>query len=136
MSMRPLPAPEVPESTARVARAAFPRGLCRSKIRFGGARCGDAVRSGGVVVLVDQVAQDGLSPDPVGLEVGDGGRGGRFGAVRGQLLPGPSVPAPPPLRTVRLQRRQGSRPPRSRSRQHRIGPVARSPRPDEPVGGS
>jgi hypothetical protein len=54
----------------------MPRGcLCRSKIRFGGARCGDAVRSGGVVVFVDQAAQDGLPLDPVGLEVGDGGRG-------------------------------------------------------------
>ncbi|MGW5733649.1 MULTISPECIES: hypothetical protein [Streptomyces] len=50
--------------------------LCRSKMRFRSARCGDAVPSGGVVVLVDQAPQDGPSPDPVGLEVGHGGRGG------------------------------------------------------------
>jgi transposase len=33
MSMRPLPAPEVPESTARVARAAFPRGCLAMRLR-------------------------------------------------------------------------------------------------------
>lgn len=33
MSMRPLPAPAVPESTARVARAAFPRGCLAMRIR-------------------------------------------------------------------------------------------------------
>lgn len=63
-------------------------GLCRSKIRFGAVSCGEAVRSGGSLVLVDQAAEEALTPDSVGLEVGDGGRGGRFGAVRGQLLPG------------------------------------------------
>ncbi|AQA16118.1 transposase [Streptomyces malaysiensis subsp. malaysiensis] len=33
MSMRSLPAPAVPESTARVARAAFPRGCLAMRIR-------------------------------------------------------------------------------------------------------
>ncbi|WJE00766.1 IS1182 family transposase [Streptomyces antimycoticus] len=33
MSMRPLPAPAVPESTARVARAAFPRGCLAMRVR-------------------------------------------------------------------------------------------------------
>ncbi|MCQ4085216.1 transposase, partial [Streptomyces sp. RB6PN25] len=33
MSMRPLPVPEVPESTARVARVAFPRGCLAMRIR-------------------------------------------------------------------------------------------------------
>ena len=50
--------------------------------------CGEAVRSGGSLVLVDQASEEALTPDPVVLEVGDGGRGGRFGVVRGQLLPG------------------------------------------------
>jgi hypothetical protein len=62
--------------------------LCRSKIRFGAVSCGEAVRSGASLVQVDQASQEALTPDPVGLEVGDGGRSGRFGAVRGQLLPG------------------------------------------------
>ncbi len=33
MSMRPLPAPEVPGSTSRVARAVFPRGCLAMRIR-------------------------------------------------------------------------------------------------------
>jgi hypothetical protein len=45
--------------------------------------CGDAARSGSVTVFVYQAAEEGLLPDAMGLEVGDGGRGGRFGAVWG-----------------------------------------------------
>jgi transposase len=33
MSMRPLPAPAVPDSTAKVARAAFPKGCLAMRIR-------------------------------------------------------------------------------------------------------
>jgi hypothetical protein len=68
--------------------------VCRSKIRFGAVSCGEAVRSCASLVLVDQASEEALTPDPVGVEVGDGGRGGRggrgggFGAVRGRLLPG------------------------------------------------
>jgi hypothetical protein len=50
--------------------------------------CGDAIRSGRVAVLVDQAAEDGPSSDPVGLEVGDGGRGGWSVTVRRELAPG------------------------------------------------
>lgn len=57
--------------------------VCRSKIRFGPVNCGDAARSGSVTVFVYQAAENGLSPDAMGLEVGDGGRDGRFGAVWG-----------------------------------------------------
>ncbi len=57
--------------------------LSRSKIRFGAVSCGGVVRSGGALVLVDQSSEDGLSSDRVSLEVGDGGRGGWFGAVWG-----------------------------------------------------
>jgi hypothetical protein len=57
--------------------------LCRSKIRFGAVTCADVVGSGGVLVLVDHASEDGLSSNPAGLEVGDGGRGGRLVAVRG-----------------------------------------------------
>jgi hypothetical protein len=58
-----------------------------SKIRFDAVRCGDAIRSGSVSVLIDQAAEDGPSSDPMRLEVDDGGRGGWCSAVRGQLLP-------------------------------------------------
>lgn len=57
--------------------------LCRSKMRFSPASCGDAVLSGSVSVLVYQAVEDGLSPDARGLEVGDGDRGRWFGAARG-----------------------------------------------------
>jgi hypothetical protein len=35
--------------------------------------CADLVRSGGVVVLVDQALEDGVASNPVVLEVGDWG---------------------------------------------------------------
>lgn len=55
--------------------------LCRSKIRFSSVSCGDAVRSGSVTVFVYQTVEDRLSLDSMGLEVGNSGRDGRFGAV-------------------------------------------------------
>jgi hypothetical protein len=36
-----------------------------------------------VVVFVYQAVEDGFSPDAMGVEVGDGGRAGRFGTVWG-----------------------------------------------------
>ncbi|MPY49166.1 hypothetical protein FPZ41_11505 [Streptomyces sp. K1PN6] len=33
MSLHPVPAPEIPEMTARVARAAFPKGCLAMRIR-------------------------------------------------------------------------------------------------------
>lgn len=57
--------------------------VCRSKIRFSPVSCGDAARSGSVTVFVYQAVEDGLSPDAMGLQVGDSGRGGWFGAVWG-----------------------------------------------------
>ncbi|MDF2258833.1 hypothetical protein [Streptantibioticus ferralitis] len=63
------------------------RTLCRPNIRFAAVTCGDAIRSGSVVVLVDETAQDGMPSDPVGLKVADHCRSGRFGAVWGRLLP-------------------------------------------------
>ncbi|WP_413106185.1 hypothetical protein [Streptomyces sp. Inha503] len=33
MSLRPVPAPEIPEMTARVARAAFPKGCLAMRVR-------------------------------------------------------------------------------------------------------
>jgi hypothetical protein len=71
------------KTDARDAFVIADQALCRLKIRFGTVSCGDAVRLGGVVVLVDEAVEDGLSSDSVGLEVGDGCRGGRFGAFRG-----------------------------------------------------
>lgn len=66
----------------RVSRWARHR-LCRSEIRTGAVSCGDGVRSGGAVVVVDQAAEDWSLLYPVRLEVGDGGRVGWFVAGRG-----------------------------------------------------
>jgi hypothetical protein len=45
--------------------------------------CVDVVGSGSALVLVDEAAEDGLSSNLVGLEVGDSGRGGRLVDVGG-----------------------------------------------------
>jgi hypothetical protein len=69
--------------------------------------CAEAVGSSGAPVLVDQASEDGLSPNPASLEVGDGGRAGRSATVRGPLLAELMWAVPVVVTHVLAQRRHG-----------------------------